>query len=51
MFASDDLAARVPRVLGDAEILPSTFGLPVVVEEIKLTSYELVCYKVLLECY
>jgi hypothetical protein len=36
MFAPDELAARVPRILGDAEVSPSTFGLPVAVEEIKL---------------
>ncbi len=38
MFALDDLAARVSssRILGEAEVLPNTFGLPVAVEEIKL---------------
>jgi hypothetical protein len=36
MFAPDDLAARVPRILGDAEVVPNTFGLLVAVEEIKL---------------
>jgi hypothetical protein len=36
MFAPDELAARVPRILGDAEVLPNTFGLPVAVEGIKL---------------
>jgi hypothetical protein len=36
MFALDDLAARVPRILGDAEVLPNTFGLPAAAEGIKL---------------
>jgi hypothetical protein len=38
MFAPDELAARVPsiRVIGDAEVLPNTFDLPVAVEGIKL---------------
>jgi hypothetical protein len=36
MFGPDEPAARVPRILGDAEVLPNTFGLPVAVEGIKL---------------
>jgi hypothetical protein len=32
MFVPDDLAARVPHILGEAEVLPNTFGLPVAVE-------------------
>ena len=32
MFGPDELAARVPRVLGDAEVLPNTFGLHVAAE-------------------
>ncbi len=32
MFDPDELAAPVPRVLGDAEVLPNTFGLPVTAE-------------------
>ncbi len=32
MFGPDELAARVPRILGDAEVLPNTFGLPVAAE-------------------
>jgi hypothetical protein len=45
MFAPNDLAARVLRILGDAELLPNTFGLPVAVEEIKLKNcYVIGCY-------
>ncbi len=29
MFGPDELAAPVPRALGDAEVLPNTIGLPV----------------------
>jgi hypothetical protein len=36
MFAPDELAASVPRILGDAEVLPNMFGLPATVKEIKL---------------
>jgi hypothetical protein len=36
MFAPDELAARVPRIIGGTEVLPNTFGLPVAVEGIKL---------------
>jgi hypothetical protein len=32
MLVPDDLAARVPHILGEAEVLPNTFGLPVAVE-------------------
>jgi hypothetical protein len=32
MFVPDDLAAIVPHFLGDAEVLPNTFGLPGAVE-------------------
>jgi hypothetical protein len=32
MFGPDDLAARVPHTLGEARVLPNTFGLPVAVE-------------------
>jgi hypothetical protein len=32
MFGPDELAANIPRVLGDAEVLPNTFGLPVTAE-------------------
>ncbi len=32
MFGPDELAAPVPRGLGDAEVLPNTFGLPVAAE-------------------
>ncbi len=32
MFGPGEPASRVPRVLGDAEVLPNTFGLPVAAE-------------------
>jgi hypothetical protein len=36
MVAPDELAARVPRGLGDTEVLPNTLGLHVAVEGIKI---------------
>ncbi len=32
MFGPDELAAPVPHVLSDAEVLPNMFGLPVAAE-------------------
>ncbi len=32
MYGPDELAAPIPHVLGDAEVLPNTFGLPVAAE-------------------
>ena len=32
MVGPDELAAHVPHFLSDAEVLPNTFGLPVVAE-------------------
>jgi hypothetical protein len=33
MFSADDLAASVPHVVGDAEVLPNLCGLPDTAEE------------------